>query len=522
MYEYLVTADEMRAFDNASINVFGIQGVVLMENAGRSTFLEIAERFGLSLDGLKVSVLAGPGNNGGDGFVIARYLINHGANVKTYLLSPRSRTRGDALTNLNILSAMGGSIIELSDSPPDSEAAMHWMQSDILIDAILGTGLKSEVRSPFKEAINLVNQSQGYVVSVDIPSGLNSDTGQIMGCAVRAHLTVTYGFRKLGMAVHPGKDLCGDVKVIDICIPRSLAEKNPPPAQLVGRSDAKAYFNLRVDQNAHKGTYGHALVVGGSPGKTGAPVMAARAASRIGAGLVTLAAPEALNQIFENKLTEEMTVCVQSDSRGQWTKDSVSGVKQSLIGKDCIIVGPGLSVSPSATRIVETILLESECPVVVDADGLNCITGNLEILEKRSENVIFTPHPGEMARLTGLSTEQIQKNRIDIARKFANEWNIWLVLKGAATIIASPSGQIFVNSSGNSWMASGGQGDALSGIIGGLLAQGLTVQETLTFGVFLHGMIADRIVSEKGLHPVLATDLIGLIPRYLWELSQEA
>lgn len=520
MHEYLVTADEMRAFDNATISDVGIPGVVLMENAGRSTFLEIKKSFGSKLKGLKVAVIAGPGNNGGDGYVISRYLMNHDADVRTYLLAPKAKIKGDALINLNVLTTMGGKIYELETPECLSEAFKEWEGCGLIVDAILGTGLQSDVRSPISEAIVKINQCIGFKVSVDIPSGLDSDTGKIRGVAVRADLTLTYGFRKLGMALYPGRNVCGHVEVIDICIPKTLVLERTPTVQYVCSPDFHRYFDLRSDVEAHKGSFGHVLVVGGSPGKTGAAVMAAKAASRIGAGLVTVATPQALNQIFENKLTEEMTAPVHSDNYGYWNGESCKQIIDLMKGKDCVVLGPGLSTSDFASKIVESVLLEAACPIVLDADALNCIAKNPKIMPENHGTLAFTPHPGEMARLTGCLNNRIQADRIETSKTFAIKNRLWLILKGAATVVASPDGKIFVNSSGNPWMASGGQGDALSGILGGLLAQGLSHEIALPMGVFIHGAVADCMVAGTSGRPVLATDLIERLPDYLSTLTQ--
>ncbi len=520
MHEYLVTADEMRAFDNATISDVGIPGVVLMENAGRSTFLEIKNLFGSKLKGLKVAVVAGPGNNGGDGYVVSRYLINHDVDVRTYLFSPKTKIKGDALTNLNVLTKMGGRIYELETPECLSQAFLEWGECGLIVDAILGTGLQSDVRSPIKEAIAEINHCKGFKVSVDIPSGLDSDTGKIRGVAVRADLTLSYGFRKIGMVLYPGRLLCGDVKVIDICVPKALVSERPPKSHFVSAPDFRSYCDLRRNVEAHKGTFGHVLVVGGSPGKTGAAVMAAKAASRIGSGLVTVAAPRALNQVFENKLTEEMTEPVDSDEFGYWSGDSHKQIAGLMEGKDCIVLGPGLSTSDFASRIVEAVLLKAQCPVVLDADALNCIAKYPEIMPENHVTLALTPHPGEMARLTGCSNNHVQADRIETAKAFAINNSFWLILKGSATITASPDGRIFVNSSGNPWMASGGQGDVLSGILGGLLAQRLPHDIALPLGVFIHGAVADCIVSGRKGRPVLATDLIARLPMYLADLAQ--
>ncbi len=313
---YLVTAQEMRAFDSATIQDYGIPGVVLMENAGRTTFQMLKSHIGEDLDGLRVAVVAGPGNNGGDGYVIARYLINHGAEVDTFLLAPKDKIKGDALINLKILAKMTDRIYEASDEECLADACEAWQDKDVIVDAILGTGLTSEVRSPYREAIEEINRSPALRLAVDLPSGLDADTGKVLGVAVRADITATYGFMKVGMALYPGLDYCGDIEVVDISIPRQAVAENPPPAELYQESSCFEYLLLRSDPEAHKGTFGHLLVVGGSAGKTGAPAMVAMAASRVGAGLVTVGVPASLNPILEVKLTEEMTEPLPEDLSG--------------------------------------------------------------------------------------------------------------------------------------------------------------------------------------------------------------
>ena len=394
---YLVTADEMRAFDAAAIKDYGIPGIVLMENAGRTTFNILREYLGGDVEGLKVSVVAGPGNNGGDGYVIARYLINQGALVQTFLLSPREKIKGDALTNLEILEKMTDDIFVVDDSESLEEASAVWLDSDVIVDAILGTGIRSEVRSPFREAIVEINCCSGLRVAVDLPSGLDADTGRILGVGVQAELTATYGFPKLGMALHPGIDHCGQVQIVDISIPRAAIEKTPPKALLYNEPDLSDYLSLRQSSEAHKGVYGHILVVGGSPGKTGAPAMAARAAARMGAGLVTVGIPASLNRILEVKLTEEMTEPLPEAIPGYLGEPSVDRVLALTEGKRCVVIGPGLSTREGITELVLAVVKEYSGWVIIDADGLNVLAGHLDELKNAKAKIVLTPHPGEMS-----------------------------------------------------------------------------------------------------------------------------
>lgn len=512
---YLVTAEEMRAFDATAIQEYGIPGVVLMENAGRTTFYILKTYLEGDVRGLKVAVVAGPGNNGGDGYVVARYLINHGADVQTFLLSPREKIKGDALVNLQVLEKMTSRVFPVPDEEALELASRVWHESDVIVDAILGTGLTSEVRPPYRQAIEKINDAPNLTLAVDLPSGLDADTGKVLGTAVRADLTATYGFRKLGMAIQPGVEYCGIVEVVDISIPLSAVETNPPRARLYETPDFSEFIGLRSDPAAHKGTFGHIFIVGGSPGKTGAPAMAAMAAARMGTGLVTVGVPASLNPILEIKLTEEMTEPLPENVSGYLGMESVERILSLAEGKQCLVIGPGLSTHDGIPDLMKTILHEYDGWVLVDADGLNALIGNLETLKNSRGNVVLTPHPGEMGRLVGKSSKEVQEDRLGIARQTAIDYGIWLVLKGADTLTVSPEGMVTINSTGNPWMASGGQGDALSGILGGLLAQGIRSEEALPFGVCLHGIAADRIVERVGPAPVLATDVINEIPALL-------
>jgi ADP-dependent NAD(P)H-hydrate dehydratase / NAD(P)H-hydrate epimerase len=512
---YLVTAEEMRAFDATAIEDYGIPGVVLMENAGRTTFHILRAFMDCDVQGLRVAVIAGPGNNGGDGYVIARYLINHGADVQTFLLSPPEKIKGDALINLEVLRKMTSEIYPVHDGDALEEASYLWDEADVIVDAILGTGLKSEVRSPYREAVEKINATGGLKLAVDLPSGLDADSGKILGTAVMAHLTATYGFRKLGMALHPGRYYCGQIEVVDISVPVDAIASNPPRAWLYQQPEVGHYLLARSDPEAHKGTFGRLLVVGGSPGKTGAPAMAAQAATRVGAGLVTVGIPASLNPILENRLVEEMTEPIPESIPGYLGETSTGRILSLAEGKQGMVLGPGLSTNGGVQELVQEILSSYHGWIVIDADGLNAIGQSLEMLGRSPADIVVTPHPGEMGRLTGRSTEEVQEDRVGLARQTATENGIWVILKGARTITASPDGYIYVNTTGNPWMASGGQGDALSGILGGLLVQGVPPEEALPFGVFLHGLAADNVVTRVGPAPVTATDVIAEISTVL-------
>jgi NAD(P)H-hydrate epimerase len=323
------------------------------------------------------------------------------------------------------------------------------------------------------------------------------------------------------MALYPGLDYCGQVEVVDISIPRPAVEKNPPKAILCTDPQPCEYLQLRKNPQAHKGTFGHLLIVGGSPGKTGAPAMAAVAASRIGAGLVTVGVPASLNHILEVKLTEEMTEPLPETIPGYLGEPSVERVLALAAGKQCLVLGPGMSTNDGASELVKKVLEDYTGWVLIDADGLNALAPNMSALNSSEARIVLTPHPGEMARLTGTTAKHVQQDRVELTRKTAVEYGVWIVLKGARTLTADPHGSIYVNTTGNPWMASGGQGDALSGILGGLLVQGIPPEEALPFGVYLHGLAADRIVERSGPRPVVATDVIAEIPSVLTKYNYD-
>ncbi|MFH0960532.1 MAG: NAD(P)H-hydrate dehydratase [Pseudomonadota bacterium] len=519
MSRYLVTAKEMREFDSVTIQEFGIPGIVLMENAGRATFEILNDLIEDDPGDINISVVAGSGNNGGDGYVIARYLVNQGFEVDTFLLSSRDNISGDAKTNLDILEKTGARIWEIESVDELDEAEEIWAESSVIIDAILGTGLKQEVKSPYREAIEKINGLDAFVLAVDIPSGIDSDTGKICGVAVEADITVTYGFQKLGMALYPGRGLCGQIEVVDISIPQILIDRHAPLVNLYDDPDMTDYFLLRSNPMSHKGDFGKILIVGGTRGKTGATAMAAKAASRIGAGLVTVAVPESLNPVLEDKLTEEMTVPVP-DVLGYFDESSADNILELCSGMSCVAIGPGLSTRSGSIKIVETLLRHYPGQLVIDADGLNCLAMDLSLLLQTQATVVLTPHPGEMANLLGVTVRDVQENRFALGRRFSDEFQCWLVLKGASTITFSPYGESYINTTGNPWMSSGGQGDVLTGILAGLIGQKLPLAEAIPLGVWLHGFVADSIIEKNGHSPVLATDIISEIPAALRSFTE--
>jgi NAD(P)H-hydrate epimerase len=513
---FLVTANEMQRMDHNTIESFGIPGRVLMENAGRGAtafFLEAIYR----LHKGPVGIMAGRGNNGGDGFVIARYLHQKGIAVTVFLLAQKERLTGDAAANLILLDAMGVPVVEISDDNIFERQQLAMRHQQTWIDAILGTGLRSDVRGFFRTAIDFINQQKRPVFAVDIPSGLNADTGQVCGACVHATATATFGFAKVGHLCYPGRTLTGRLKVVEIGIPLHVATDVGCRQHLITPGVIKQHFPRR-SITAHKGRTGHLLVLAGSPGKTGAAAMTAMSAMRVGAGLVTLGIPCSLNPILEALVTEAMTVPLAESPQGGLDESAVETILPLFEGKRCLAVGPGIGTDPSTGRLLSRLIQSSPIPMVIDADGLNLIAEDPDILSKRQSPIVLTPHPGEMARLSGLSPADIQSDRIDHTRAFAKRYGVIVVLKGASTIIAKPDGMVDINPTGNPGMAAGGMGDVLTGIIAGMVTQGMQIDAAAQSGVYLHGFAADRMARMKAPVGYLATDIMDTLPGALEEI----
>lgn len=492
----------------------GIPGIELMENAGRGTFEKIRQYFPEALR-QNIVVLCGRGNNGGDGFVIARCLHHAGARVKAILLATADRVSGDARTNLDEYRRIGGAVQEITDAVQWGGAAPEVQRAGLIIDALLGTGLSAEVTGLYRQVIEDINGSAAArIVSVDIPSGIDATSGEVLGVAVRAHLTCTFGLPKRGLLTAPGASYTGSREVIDIGIPEALVRDVETREFLLDEQYLQGMLPPRR-HDAHKGTFGHVLIIAGSPGKTGAAALAGQGAMRAGAGLVTVAVPEALNPVLASKLTEVMTEPLPDAGTGFLGMKALPRLQEILQGKTVVALGPGIATRDETAGLVHRLLEQITVPVVVDADGLNVLAGNTDMLKRLRAPVVVTPHPGEMARLMGVSTQDVQRDRIGSARAFARHCGVFVVLKGALSIIAEPEGMVFINSTGNPGMASGGMGDALTGLIAGLAAQGLTLTAAAQLSVFAHGRIGDRIARKKAPIGILATDVIEGIPEEL-------
>ncbi|MDX2494627.1 MAG: NAD(P)H-hydrate dehydratase, partial [Desulfuromusa sp.] len=497
------------SLDRHAIDQLGIPGVVLMENAGRACSNLFADKYNDYFPG-SVLVLAGRGNNGGDGYVMARILSERGWRVTTLVLGLEEAIAGDAKVMLNIIRKLGLPISFVDDISSLRNSFVETAPT-LIIDAIFGTGLNSDVRGLQAEAITLINDSVSLVFSVDIPSGVDSSTGRVCGLAVKADLTATFDHAKIGHGSQPGAVYAGDLEVVDIGIPLTGRQDFSSNVHLLEELEVQS---LLPDRSAvgHKGKFGHLLVLAGSPGKTGAAALAGNAAVRSGCGLVTVATPAAVHDIIEVKLTEAMSTPL-ADQDGLISLQAQSQIEQLLADRQALAVGPGLGQSGELTELIKLLVTSRTVPMVIDADGLNLLAGQLECLQGCSDQpLILTPHPGEMARLTGFTVGEIEANRFEVAQSFAAKYGVVLLLKGARTIIAAPDGRVNINSTGNDGLASGGSGDVLTGLIGGLLAQGLDGFSAATLGAWLHGRAAELVADFQGTAGMAASDLLPQLP----------
>jgi NAD(P)H-hydrate epimerase len=387
----------------------------------------------------------------------------------------------------------------------------------LIVDALLGTGLKREVKGPLCGVIKKINTASSSVISVDIPSGISSDTGHVMGCAVKAHYTVTFGLPKRGHLLFQGIEHTGGLYVEEIGFPAPLLRSERIKVSLLEETDMFRMVPERP-RYSNKRTFGHVLLVAGSRGKTGAALMAARACLRAGAGLVTIGVPESTVSSLQSRVTEEMILPLSDRGDGTVSYKASEAILDFIKQRaNVLAIGPGISTGDEISELLKTLILRSRVPVVIDADGLNAISGRTGILRKSRSPVILTPHAGEMARLISdkggkINSQHIEKDRINISVSFAKKTKSYLVLKGVPTVIAVPDGKLFINSTGNSGMATAGTGDVLTGIISAFLAQGMTPQESSILGVYMHGYIGDIMAEKKGKHSLIASDIIKAIP----------
>ena len=509
----IVTAAQMQALDRRAITEGHIPSLTLMAHAGASVVAAMEQTFG-SLAGKTVAVLCGKGHNGGDGFVVARLLKRKRARVQVLLMTRPADLAGDAKTmHRRFVSAGGASAIHACPSSVKLQKLLG--NSDLLVDALLGTGLSAPITGPYRTAIDCINGADRPVTAVDLPSGIHADTGAVLGTAVLATLTVTFALPKLGLYVGPGIDHAGTIHIADIGIPASYAEAVDSRISLITGDETHRLLPTRLP-SGHKGTYGHVGLIAGSVGKTGAAALAARAALRVGAGLVTVATPASVNDTLEAKLLEEMTVPMPETTARTLARSGLDLLVTFANARSAVAIGPGLTTHPETVELIQALITRLEKPCVLDADALNALAGRPALLAECKTPLILTPHPGEMARLEEQATpESVNADRIGTASRFAQQRGVILVLKGARTVVAHPNGQVAICPTGNPGMATAGTGDALTGVIVGLLAQGLNVWGAARAGTYFHGLAGDLAAASLGPAGMTAGDLIEQIPHAL-------
>jgi NAD(P)H-hydrate epimerase len=509
----IVTAAQMQALDLRTITEAHISGLTLMEHAGMAAVTAMEQTYG-PLANKRVTILCGKGNNGGDGFVVARLLRRKRARPSVLLMAHAKDLQGDAARMYRRFVPAAGSA-SVHASPNIDRVRFQLQSADLAVDAIFGTGLSSPVSGAYKTAIDVLNEVSAEtrcpVVALDLPSGIDADTGAVLGVAVRASLTITFGLPKIGLYLGEGIDHAGNVCIVDIGIPPSYTGAVESPASLITSQRVCELLPPRLP-SAHKGTYGHAAIIAGSVGKSGAAAMTTTAALRIGTGLVTVATPASVNSVLEAKVLEAMTVPMPETEAKSLASSGLEQLVSFANARSAVAIGPGLTTHPDTSRLIQALLRRLEKPFVLDADGLNAVSEKTLILNSCKTCPVLTPHPGEMARLAKTNAHAVNADRIGTATRFAEQHGVILVLKGARTIVARPDGHVAICPTGNPGMATAGTGDALTGIIVGLLAQQLSPWDAACAGTYVHGLAGDLAAGELGQAGMLAGDLIARIP----------
>ena len=513
----VLNADQMREADRRTIEDLGIPSAVLMENAGRQVVSAMEAAFD-DLRESRVAVLAGRGNNGGDGFVVARVLSEKGVDVRVCVIGAAGAARGDARLNLDILGRLGVDVLEIVSAQDWELHGAEVLRCDIVVDALSGTGLHSPLSGLAETVVQDLNASGVPVVAVDLPSGLSADDAAPIGPAVQASLTVTFGAPKLPLMLPPGESLAGSVVVAEIGIPRVIIDELPGPRiEAIEREDVRALVRERAP-DAHKGDFGHALIISGSRGKTGAAHLAAESALRSGAGLVSVATPSSCLPVIAALGAAYMTIPLDELPDGTVTAAAVDRALASP--HDVIAAGPGLGTGPDQAAFISALLDRCARPLVLDADALTVLASDPARLTGSPERpVVITPHPGEMARLIAASAVDVQRRRLAVARDFAAGHHVYVVLKGHRTLVATPEGTVYINPTGNPGMATGGSGDVLTGTIAGWLAQGLGVTAACLLAVYLHGAAGDLAAADVGEVAMTAGDIVAELGEAVLELT---
>lgn len=500
----VVTGAEMRALDQKAIKEIGIGSLVLMENAGTKVVQLLQEKFE-PLQDKRIHILVGPGNNGGDGLVAARHLLNLKARPKVYITHEKDKCSAECQVNLDIFQKLGGEIVTIH--PLDARRLRFSLSlADIILDALLGTGAEGPLRGTFKDIARIVNEVNRPVVAIDLPTGVDATTGTVPGgIAVKADYTAVLGFVKAGCLFYPGRSYVGEYEVLDIGIPHKLADSIErfllEPADLQRLPERPAW--------GHKGTFGRTLVVAGSLGMAGAAALCAQAVYRGGGGMVTLAVPQSIVDRFPPN--EVILKPIPDTPEGTLGSPSIDALRELVAGQDVLAIGPGLSSRPEVKLVVEYLLQNWHGPAVLDADALNVLTEEFmqSVPAQQRERWVLTPHPGEMGRLMGISPQKVNAQRGTIAQELAAQWGVTVVLKGAPTVI-SGSERMYISTAGNPGMGSAGMGDVLTGLIAAFLSQGMEPLEAAALGAYVHGLAGDR-AAQQGMRGLTASDCLAAV-----------
>ncbi|MHB8907728.1 MAG: NAD(P)H-hydrate dehydratase [Syntrophales bacterium] len=496
------TVEQMRGMDRQAIENLGITEEILMENAGRAAFQLLAREFGVA--GRRFCIFCGIGNNGGDGLVVARHILSGGGTPRVFIVGDPGRFGGAAKTNREIVARLPIEVKRVKEIEALRAAVVH---SDGIVDALFGTGLDREVSGICRDVIDLINLSGKPVLSLDIPSGVNGDTGEVMGTAIRADHTVTFGLPKIGNMLYPGCGLCGELHLCPISFPPSLAEDEAVKVEI------NDFLPLpERGRTIHKGSVGDVLFIAGAASYFGAPYFSAMSFLKAGGGYARLAAPWSMTPYLATRGSEIVFVPQAETTEGSLSLQNKDALL-SLAGRvDMVVIGPGLSLADETQGLVRELAQGIERPLLVDGDGITALAGHPEIIRGRSAPTILTPHPGEMSRLTGKPVAEGEKRRIPILQETAADLRALIVLKGARSLIGTPEGRVFINLSGNPGMATAGSGDVLTGTIAAMFGLGLPLEDAVRKGVFIHGFSGDLAAADKGEDGITAQDILNYLP----------
>ena len=505
------TVEQMRNLDKTAIEKYGIPDEILMENAGLATYSMILNEFGI--EDKKFIIICGLGNNGGDGFVVARKILSAGGEAKVIILGDPNKFKGAAKKNYDMAVTLK---IDVQQFETIEKIKSEMASSDAIVDAIFGTGLVRNVEGNFKEVVEAINNSGKTVFSVDIPSGINGDTGEIMGVAVEADYTCTYGLTKIGNLLYPGFENGGELYVTYISFPPELYNNDSLKIEINTPSPLP-----KREIAGHKGSFGDVLFIAGAANYFGAPYFAALSFLKAGGGYSRLAAPKSVTPFIANKGSEIVFAPQEETSTGSISlksKDELLALSEQV---DMVVIGPGLSLNEGTQKLVQELTSQLNKPVIIDGDGITAISNNIEKIKDRKHPTILTPHLGEMARITGKSIKEVNENKIKVLQETATELNAIVVLKGAHSLIGFPDGKVFINLSGNSGMASAGSGDVLTGTIAAMFGLGLELGDAVRTGVFMHGFSGDLVADVKGEDGMTAQDILNYLPHAVKTFREE-